>query len=298
MHAAPGLAVRRASNVPRRASRRWREGRAAVRVLGSSTARRSLSDSVLVRAVLETSSEAFVGVGTDGAIEDWNTAAQRLFGLQRDQVIGRSIDRLVHKGCLSPPGEDGLAQVLLHPPSAEVRTTMRARARHASGREFPVLISLLRGAGPSGWSVRAFVRDPSERQAPEQDSPPEEARLERLPDALSPEEQLSEHGRRADDAARAAVMEIMAEGVLVVDHLGLLTAMNRAAGKLLGWSEDDWPGAASTRSPRTSGSPRPGAAGRRPSSTGCRSCARTARCCASAAPRRRCARGGCCAARW
>ncbi len=129
-----------------------------MRLLGSGAERRSLSDSMLVRSVLETSTDAFVGVGTDGSIEDWNSAAERLFGVPSGQVVGRPIERLVRRGLLSPPGPDGLGEVLLHA-SGDVRTSVRARAKHACGREFPVEVSVLRGAGPTGWEARAFVRD-------------------------------------------------------------------------------------------------------------------------------------------
>ncbi|HTX00782.1 MAG TPA: sensor domain-containing diguanylate cyclase, partial [Acidimicrobiales bacterium] len=191
--------------------------------------RRSLSEAVLVQAVIETSSDAFVGVGTDGVVEDWSSGAEHLFGLRNDEVIGYPLDKLVHRGLVSPAGSGGLADVLLHPPRGEDRIVVEARALRQDGSSVPVEISLMRGAGPSGWSVRAFVRDVSDRVQIEQALARRTDQLTGLPGAQRLPAMISE----AITEARAgkAGNDLVAVCHLAVDRTQVVNdALGHAAG--------------------------------------------------------------------
>lgn len=43
----------------------------------------------LARAILDTTNDAFVSMGADGRITDWNPGAEEMFGLLREQAVGR-----------------------------------------------------------------------------------------------------------------------------------------------------------------------------------------------------------------
>ncbi len=46
-------------------------------------------------AVVESSADAIVAVGMDGAVTSWNAAAQRIYGYPREEAVGRHIEELV-----------------------------------------------------------------------------------------------------------------------------------------------------------------------------------------------------------
>ena len=46
-------------------------------------------------AVVESSGDAIVAVGMDGAVTSWNAAAQRIYGYPREEAVGRHIEELV-----------------------------------------------------------------------------------------------------------------------------------------------------------------------------------------------------------
>jgi PAS domain S-box-containing protein len=48
-----------------------------------------------LRSVVETAQEAYVGVDMQGLVVEWNSAAQRLLGWQRDEIVGQSIGLVI-----------------------------------------------------------------------------------------------------------------------------------------------------------------------------------------------------------
>jgi PAS domain S-box-containing protein len=54
-----------------------------------------ISPSVLADAVLNTSSDAIVASDKDGIIQFWNPGAERIFGFQNGDAIGKSLDIII-----------------------------------------------------------------------------------------------------------------------------------------------------------------------------------------------------------
>ncbi len=122
------------------------------------------------RRTVEASSDAFVGADPSGRITDWNPAATAMFGWRADEVVGRQLvdelfpeeDRALYRGhlaALAPtrPGDDG----------SVLPARLELTARHRSGRDFPVEVSLVTVPQGERTEVRAFVRDITERRAHE-----------------------------------------------------------------------------------------------------------------------------------
>src|SRR5215475_8194915 len=49
----------------------------------------------LLSALLETSEQAVIGISLDGAVQNWNAAAERLYGYTGPEIIGQPVSRLV-----------------------------------------------------------------------------------------------------------------------------------------------------------------------------------------------------------
>jgi PAS domain S-box-containing protein len=108
----------------------------------------------LHRGVFETSTDAVLLVSPDGRIEDANPAAERLYGLSRDELR-----RLVHDDLLAQD-----ADRLRPPPGSRAFQT---RHRRADGFTFPVEISAGELRLAAGGLLVLSIRDVSERELAE-----------------------------------------------------------------------------------------------------------------------------------
>jgi signal transduction histidine kinase len=98
-----------------------------------------------LRMVIDSASEAFIGMDSQGVVTDWNHAAETLFGWRREEMLGQPASRVLLpvQGC----GQ---------------------RARHRSGREFDVELSQWQVPQSQPPAVAALVRDITQRKEAEE----------------------------------------------------------------------------------------------------------------------------------
>lgn len=115
-----------------------------------------------LRAVVDTAADAIITIDGRGRIDTFNAAAQRMFGYDRDEVIGRDVSMLMpssireaHPGYLAAYSPDG--------PSRIVGTVRQLVARRKDGSTFPVELSV--GRVDSIGLFTGIIRDVSDRQA-------------------------------------------------------------------------------------------------------------------------------------
>jgi PAS domain S-box-containing protein len=111
------------------------------------------------RLILETANDAFISVETDGTIVDWNPAATRIFGWERDEVLGRQLVTTVVPPALR---EAHLRGFDLHLATGESRLLFRpvelpAVAR--DGSELRIQLTIWPSETPDGPRFNAFLRD-------------------------------------------------------------------------------------------------------------------------------------------
>ncbi|MFI5892116.1 PAS domain S-box protein [Actinoplanes sp. NPDC051513] len=112
--------------------------------------------------LLEAAPDAIVGVGPDGTIALANAQAERLFGYQRDELVGQPIELLVPEQARAVhPGHRRryLADARPRPMGAG----MQLAGRRHDGTQFPAEISLSVVQSDRGPLVVAAVRDVSDR---------------------------------------------------------------------------------------------------------------------------------------
>ena len=119
------------------------------------------------RALLESAPDAMVIVNAEGCIEIANLQTERLFGYNRNELIGQSVDILVPLNLRAAHGEhrDNYFEA---PKQREMGAGLDLMAARRDGTEFPVEISLSPLEGPDGISVTAAIRDTTERRAASQ----------------------------------------------------------------------------------------------------------------------------------
>lgn len=115
---------------------------------------------------LESAPDAVVTVDSSGSIVFVNDQVKALFGYERDELIGRSVDELL-PGQIRDAHAAHRARYLADPRTRPMGTGIDLAARRKDGSEFPVDISLSTIHSGAGPLVTAFVRDVTERKRAE-----------------------------------------------------------------------------------------------------------------------------------
>ncbi|GLW30953.1 hypothetical protein Areg01_38930 [Actinoplanes regularis] len=158
--------------------------------------------------LLEAAPDAIVGVSTDGRIVLVNAQAERLFGYDRSELLGQTMELLVPEEArfLHPHYRE---QYLVDPQPRPMGAGVRLAARRKDGSEFPAEISLSAiGAGDSRL-VAAVVRDVTDRAGAEAKF---RGLLEAAPDAIV----------GVDEDGRIALINVQAERMFGYDRRELL----------------------------------------------------------------------------
>jgi PAS domain S-box-containing protein len=108
--------------------------------------------------LLETASDALVGVDEDGVIRFVNRQTESLFGYDRDDVVGQPIEVLVPES-LRPVHRVHRQGYVRHPRDRAMGTDLLLRGRRRDGTQFPVDIALSHIDTGEGLFVIAAVRD-------------------------------------------------------------------------------------------------------------------------------------------
>jgi len=137
-----------------------------------------------VRTILDTSSDAFIAIDTEGRISDWNKEATRLFGWQESQALGRPLVELI----IPPPHRAAhtanFAEFIRSGVGPVVNRRTEITGWHRDGYEIPVELSISSVETPAGHVANAFVRDIRERKAAQTRLEVSEGRLRAITDNL------------------------------------------------------------------------------------------------------------------
>jgi diguanylate cyclase (GGDEF)-like protein/PAS domain S-box-containing protein len=116
------------------------------------------------RAILDTAHDAFVSMDRDGAITDWNPGAVEMFGLSREQALGRVLADTIIPEQHRQAHWDGLERFLRTGEGPVLGTRLEVSALRADGTEFPVELTISALEETDGWSFHAFIQDISARK--------------------------------------------------------------------------------------------------------------------------------------
>jgi PAS domain S-box-containing protein len=140
-------------------------GRVADRV----QARRQLeAGSRRLEQIIETSAEAFVAMDDTGMITAWNAAAEQLFGLPRELVIGQSLVETIIPPRLRDEHSAAVARFLATGEQRVVGRRIETAAWRPADGEFPVELAIWAVLDGRRWTFHGFLHDIRERRRGEQ----------------------------------------------------------------------------------------------------------------------------------
>jgi PAS domain S-box-containing protein len=118
-------------------------------------------------AILEAAHDAIITMDQHLSIREFNPAAEQMFGYERMQILGRSVELLL------PPADRAahVAHLTAYMASGEgplAGRQLEMNAMRADGTEFPVELSVARVSGDRTPLLTGFIRDISERRVLEQ----------------------------------------------------------------------------------------------------------------------------------
>jgi len=154
---------------------------------------RTQSDSALKRsearksAILDSSLDCIVTIDHEGRITEFNPAAERTFGYQRLEVLGRMLSDVIIPLPLRQAHQDGLARFLATGETRVLGKRVELSAMRADGSEFPVELAITRIAAEGPASFNGYLRDITERKRSEDE-------LWRSEESLAQAQRLSSTG--------------------------------------------------------------------------------------------------------
>jgi len=117
-----------------------------------------------IAAIIETAQDAFIAVGPDGYITDWNPAAQHMFGWTREEAVGKSYIEMLVPQRFRAQQEAALAAARGSDAPDFGRRVQRTLIRR-NGEELTVEASISR---PANGLFCVFLHDISERRQVEE----------------------------------------------------------------------------------------------------------------------------------
>ena len=179
--------------------------------------------------LIESAPDAQVGVDEEGRIVVVNAQAERLFGYDRQELIGQPIELLVPED--APEHEPGYVRKFFsNPRTRPINVGVGLRGRHRLGHEFPCEISLSALEAGGRTIALAAIRDVTERTRADEELRRAFRRLEATTEiarAIGGQTELEtvldaivERGRALVEAKGLVVMLVEGDGLIVAATAG------------------------------------------------------------------------------
>jgi PAS domain S-box-containing protein len=141
------------------------QDRPAVQIIARDVTRRKRSLEMLKEiesrhsAILETALHAIVFIDRKGLVQEWNPAAQKIFGYGRAEAVGQPMDELITSLSLREAYQDGLANYLMTGVGSLIGRPIELNLRRADGTEFPAELAISRILAEEALGFTVHIRD-------------------------------------------------------------------------------------------------------------------------------------------
>lgn len=196
------------------------QGTPALQVIGYDVTRRKQVEDALRESearkasILETALDAIISIDKEGLVQEWNPAAQRIFGYKRAQAMGKPVDALIVPPSLRMIYKEGLTHYLLTGAGSLVGRPIELTLRRADASEFRAELAISRLTGPVFRCI-ALIRDITERK--------------RVEAAL----------RESEERFRLLVEGVKDYAIYILDADGRVATWNSGAERLEGYRSEE-----------------------------------------------------------
>ncbi|HKD74245.1 MAG TPA: PAS domain S-box protein, partial [Ktedonobacterales bacterium] len=173
-------------------------------------------------ALIQTALDGIIIIDHLGRIEEFNPAAEQIFGYMRDEVIGRLLAECVIPPAFRAAHHRGLMRYLATEEGHILDRRLELSGMRANGTEFPVELTVTRLHQDGAPRFMGTLRDMTER-----------ASLEDRLRAVAQAERQARITAEARVAQLEAIFTTMTDGIFVMDAQGRVLHQNPAAAKLL-----------------------------------------------------------------
>ena len=118
-----------------------------------------LESEQLARGIINSALDAFVQTDERGAIRDWNSQAEVIFGWPRTEVLGKNIFELMAPDPTQGPIRTDLGNFLQSGHEQVLRPRREVQARRRDGTEFTTELSITALRTRDGFVFNCFMRD-------------------------------------------------------------------------------------------------------------------------------------------
>ncbi len=118
-------------------------------------------------AIMASALDAVLTIDHEGLIMDFNPAAERIFGLRREEAVGREMAALIIPPALRELHRRGLAHCVATGEGPILDRRIEISAVRANGEEFPVELTVTAIPGSGYRAFTGFIRDITDRKAAE-----------------------------------------------------------------------------------------------------------------------------------
>jgi PAS domain S-box-containing protein/putative nucleotidyltransferase with HDIG domain len=108
--------------------------------------------------------DAIIVLDQDGAVTDWNAAAEKIFGYATADIIGRDLHSLLAPARMPSKFENGWQQFRTNGTGAMINKTLEVTALRRDGTEFPVELSTSSAMLGGRWHAIGIARDITDRK--------------------------------------------------------------------------------------------------------------------------------------
>jgi len=129
------------------------------------------------RAMLAAALDAVIAIDHRGRILEFNPAAERTFGYDADEVVGRDMADLIVPPALRARHRAGLARFLMTGEGAMLDRRLEITGMRSDGSEFPVELTITRIDLPGPPLFTGYVRDITDRKLQEAELRASRARI-------------------------------------------------------------------------------------------------------------------------
>jgi PAS domain S-box-containing protein len=159
-------------------------GRQIGQFIDRADAHASMHDSeARMRAILEAALDCVVTMDEHGRVVEFNPAAERTFGYERDDIVGLEMAELIVPPRLRDMHRQGLKRYLETGTGTVLNRRIEITGMRSDGTEFPVELAITRIPVPGRPIFTGYLRDITERKQAEQELRASRARIVQATDA-------------------------------------------------------------------------------------------------------------------